>query len=229
MESTDQLSKREQEVVALLLRGMSNQQIAKSLGITERTVEFHLNHIYTKLGVSSRTEAILQLGKTTVAVVEKPMESTVEINSEPAYDVESGVVTRSKRSLTAVYILLLVIGIIVLTMWFFQTPKKGSWRFEREAEYPDEFTVGQDLDRSNASSKKVHGQFGAESASPWNAQPGFVKYYNINVEQGGPLYLQLQYSKYSRSFVPILIYIDNEQNPANHFILPIRVTGTNLH
>jgi DNA-binding CsgD family transcriptional regulator len=217
MASTNQLSKREQEVVELLLRGMSNQQIAKSLEITERTVEFHLNHIYTKLGVSSRTEAVLLLGKPTVAAVEKPMESTVENNSESAYDVKSGVVTKSKRSLAAVYILLLVIGIIGLTMLFFQTQKQGTWRFEREAEYPDEFTVGQDLDRSNASSKKVHGQFGAESASPWNAKPGFVKYYNINVEQGGFLYLQIQYSKYSRSFIPILIYIDNEQNPRKSF------------
>jgi DNA-binding CsgD family transcriptional regulator len=215
MAPSDQLSKREQEVVELLLRGMSNQQIAQNLGIAERTVEFHLNHIYTKLGVSSRAEAILLLGKTTVGADEKPKESTVENEGKSAYD--EGAEARPKSNRAVIYVLVLVIGIVIFTMYFLQTQKKGSWRFEREAEYPDEFTVGQDLGRSNASGKKVHGQFGAESVSPWNARPGFVKYYNINVEQGGHLYLQIRYSKYSRSYVPILIYIDDERDPRKSF------------
>ncbi len=57
-------SKREIEVVELLLQGKSNKQIALALGISEHTVEFHLKNIYAKLGVRSRTEAILVLGKT---------------------------------------------------------------------------------------------------------------------------------------------------------------------
>ncbi len=57
-------SKREIEVAELLLQGKSNKQIALLLGISEHTVEFHLKNIYEKLGVSSRTEAILILGKT---------------------------------------------------------------------------------------------------------------------------------------------------------------------
>jgi DNA-binding CsgD family transcriptional regulator len=217
MASIDQLSKREQEVAALLLQGMSNQQIANHLGITESTVEFHLNHIYTKLGVGSRTEAILLLGKTTALSVEKPGKSIVGNNPETAYDVDGGAGARPKRSLAALYVLLLVIGIIVLTMLFFQSQEKGVWRFEREAEYPDEYTVGQDLDRSNASSKKVHGQFGTENTPPWSARPGFVKYYNIRVEKSGTLYLQIRYSKNSRSFVPILIHIDDEKEPRESF------------
>ena len=57
------LSKREREVVALLLQGKSNKQIALALKITESTVEFHLKNVYAKLQVGSRTEAILKLGK----------------------------------------------------------------------------------------------------------------------------------------------------------------------
>jgi DNA-binding CsgD family transcriptional regulator len=57
-----QLSKREKEVVQLVLQGKSNKQIALSLAISVRTVEFHLKNIYTKFQVSSRIELILNLG-----------------------------------------------------------------------------------------------------------------------------------------------------------------------
>lgn len=59
------LSGREQEVVQLLLEGKSNKLIASSLGISARTVEFHLKNIYTKFQVSSRMELVLKLGKVT--------------------------------------------------------------------------------------------------------------------------------------------------------------------
>ena len=62
MSQAKQFSKREKEVIQLLLQGKSNKQIALALNITESTVEFHLNHIYTKLNVNSQAEAILQLG-----------------------------------------------------------------------------------------------------------------------------------------------------------------------
>jgi LuxR family maltose regulon positive regulatory protein len=59
-----QLSKREKEVVQLVLQGKSNKQIALALNISVRTVEFHLKNIYAKLQVSSRIELILRLGQT---------------------------------------------------------------------------------------------------------------------------------------------------------------------
>ncbi len=54
-------SPREQQVIELLIQGKSNKQIALALGISQRTVEFHLSNIYGKLGVTSRTEAAIQL------------------------------------------------------------------------------------------------------------------------------------------------------------------------
>jgi len=57
---------RQQEVIQLLLQGRSNKHIALTLGITGRTVEEHLKHIYTILGVGSAKEAIARLGKSTI-------------------------------------------------------------------------------------------------------------------------------------------------------------------
>lgn len=62
-----QLSNREQEVIQHLLEGKSNKLIASSLGVSDRTVEFHLKNIYLKFEVSSRVELILKLGYSTVA------------------------------------------------------------------------------------------------------------------------------------------------------------------
>ncbi|UCC64834.1 MAG: response regulator transcription factor [Anaerolineae bacterium] len=53
------LTPREMEVLRLVAQGLTNYQIARQLGLSVRTVEAHLTHIYAKLGVSSRTEAAL--------------------------------------------------------------------------------------------------------------------------------------------------------------------------
>lgn len=52
------LSAREMEVLILVARGRTNSQIADALFLTESTVKSHLVHIFTKLGVSSRTSAV---------------------------------------------------------------------------------------------------------------------------------------------------------------------------
>ena len=49
------LTARERDVVLLLTRGKPNAEIAADLGISERTVEKHLEHVLTKLGVDNRT------------------------------------------------------------------------------------------------------------------------------------------------------------------------------
>jgi NarL family two-component system response regulator LiaR len=52
------LTAREAEVLQMLAQGQPNKQIARDLGITERTVKFHVSAILAKLGVANRTEAI---------------------------------------------------------------------------------------------------------------------------------------------------------------------------
>src|SRR5574341_371575 len=99
------LSEREKEVAELLLQGKSNKQIAVALAISERTVEFHLKNIYTKLSERSRAEAILILGKSTGIIAEcKLWESTVEETSRSSENVEKSVPRRllMKKSLVII-------------------------------------------------------------------------------------------------------------------------------
>ena len=56
----DPLSERELEVLQLLAGGASNQEIATALVVAPGTVKLHVSHILSKLGIKSRTQAILR-------------------------------------------------------------------------------------------------------------------------------------------------------------------------
>lgn len=56
----EDLSARELAVLHLLAEGLPNKTIALKLGISEHTVKFHVNAILSKLGVASRTEAVVR-------------------------------------------------------------------------------------------------------------------------------------------------------------------------
>ena len=58
-EAFRELSPRERETLALLAEGLSNSEIAERLGISEKTVRNHLSHLFDKLGVWSRAQAIV--------------------------------------------------------------------------------------------------------------------------------------------------------------------------
>ncbi len=55
---SEQLSQREKQVLALVADGRCNKHISRDIGITEGTTKFHLNNIFGKLGVNSRSAAI---------------------------------------------------------------------------------------------------------------------------------------------------------------------------
>jgi len=57
------LTAREMEVLQLVAEGLPNKIIAARLNITDHTVKFHVNAIMTKLGVQSRTEAVVRATK----------------------------------------------------------------------------------------------------------------------------------------------------------------------
>ena len=60
---TDALTRREKEVMDLLLRRLSNDEIANQLGIKKRAVENYISLIYEKTGVNDRSELIDRYGK----------------------------------------------------------------------------------------------------------------------------------------------------------------------
>ena len=54
MATLSNLTAREMEILQLVLLGRTNKAIATQICITEKTVEFHLDHIYNKVGVRTR-------------------------------------------------------------------------------------------------------------------------------------------------------------------------------
>jgi two-component system, NarL family, response regulator LiaR len=58
-DSPEALTEREVDVLRLLAQGQANKQIARNLGIGEKTVKTHVSNILAKLGVPSRTQAAL--------------------------------------------------------------------------------------------------------------------------------------------------------------------------
>ena len=61
------LTERELEVVRLVARGQTNREIAKALWISEKTVKSHVSHIFTKLGLSDRTQLAIHAIKSGLA------------------------------------------------------------------------------------------------------------------------------------------------------------------
>ncbi len=60
-EGSEGLTAREREIAVLVARGLSNRDIAARLVISKRTVDAHVNHIFAKLGLSSRVQLTIWL------------------------------------------------------------------------------------------------------------------------------------------------------------------------
>jgi DNA-binding NarL/FixJ family response regulator len=54
MATLSDLTPREEEILRLILAGRTNKSIAAEISVSEKTVEFHLNKIYTKIGTRTR-------------------------------------------------------------------------------------------------------------------------------------------------------------------------------
>ena len=53
------LTARERQVIALVIAGYTNKDLAQKLGISENTAKYHLTNVFDKLGVSNRLELVL--------------------------------------------------------------------------------------------------------------------------------------------------------------------------
>ncbi len=66
------LTRREQEVLMAAAQGLTARQIARHLGVRERTVTTHLGRIYGKLGVNSRVGAVIEAARSGLVTVGSP-------------------------------------------------------------------------------------------------------------------------------------------------------------
>ena len=69
VELEEPLTHRELEVLQLLAGGLTNKEIAQRLGISDHTVKFHVNAILGKLGVETRTEAVVHAARLGIVVI----------------------------------------------------------------------------------------------------------------------------------------------------------------
>jgi len=105
---------RELAVIEHLRRAKTNKQIALALGVSVRTVEFHLSRIYSKLGVASRAEAIVRLAEN------HRWESTVEKGEPRPQDTPSPESTpripmRTRAYLSALSLTIVLAAIVLFT------------------------------------------------------------------------------------------------------------------
>ncbi|MGW8226899.1 MAG: response regulator [Anaerolineales bacterium] len=73
LEETVSLTERERQVLGQLALGKTNKEIAQELVITERTVKFHVSSIFSKLGVSNRTEAVTIAARKGLVTLDKQL------------------------------------------------------------------------------------------------------------------------------------------------------------
>jgi DNA-binding CsgD family transcriptional regulator len=120
MTKNEFLSPRETEVGNLLLQGKSNKQIAVELHISVRSVEFHLSNIYEKLGVSSRTEAVLRLAKMDLRKTtgDQLRQSPVDKLGETSENQTKQIVRRNlMRKLAIIVGSVLLLGVLVVSVF----------------------------------------------------------------------------------------------------------------
>jgi DNA-binding CsgD family transcriptional regulator len=117
-------TEKEKLVIGGLLAGKTTKQIAFEMGVTSRAVEFHLTKIYTKLGVSSRTEAVIELGRMIKDPIhiensEDVRESEVEKSEETPYTGDKPFAERLLMYIKKPWLVLLAVIILLAAIYLF--------------------------------------------------------------------------------------------------------------
>lgn len=59
----DQLTPQELQIATLVAQGLTNREIGAQIFLSPKTVEYHLRHVYTKLGIASRADLATALSR----------------------------------------------------------------------------------------------------------------------------------------------------------------------
>jgi ATP/maltotriose-dependent transcriptional regulator MalT len=68
------LTDREEQVLKLIAHGLTNREISCHLSISESTVENHIHHIYTKLGIANRAQAVAHAFQLRIVILQNEMQ-----------------------------------------------------------------------------------------------------------------------------------------------------------
>jgi DNA-binding CsgD family transcriptional regulator len=131
MPENNELSERELQILGLVATGASNKEIAQKLYISTNTVKVHLRNIFSKIGVSSRTEAAMYtvnagLFPASVAeVVPLPaLEKSEDIENEPALATPARQRNLNWRAIgTLAVVIIGLTGVLIYLGWRLQTLK----------------------------------------------------------------------------------------------------------
>ena len=119
----ESLSERELDVLRTITEGATNKEVAQILTISQNTVKVHLRNVYTKLGVSTRTEAVtagIQQGLVTLAGTElvEPVETAPQVGEADSKAIESETAVsppaRFSLSRTEIALILVILAVVVL-------------------------------------------------------------------------------------------------------------------
>lgn len=69
------LTAREQQILNLVAEGLTNRQISSTLSVSESTVENHMHHIFVKLGISNRAQAVAHAFQMRITLSSKMFEN----------------------------------------------------------------------------------------------------------------------------------------------------------
>lgn len=75
------LTDREEQILELIADGFTNKEISYTLSISESTVENHIHHIYMKLGIANRAQAVAHAFRLRIAI---PQNSAIENSRFPS-------------------------------------------------------------------------------------------------------------------------------------------------
>lgn len=151
-------TKRELDIIAHLIQGKSNKQIGVELSISQRTVEYHITNILSKLNVSSRTEAVIKLSDMTLRETAGKSEeilrkSTVDVPTASS-DNYANPIAKRRMAMKKYFIIFSAVALVALIYTAINSLKNSSAFIPSGA--PSQVAVIQASDTASLAGNTIH-------------------------------------------------------------------------